>query len=421
MKFNLFTTLFLLSVANVCLAQTVNVTYLNPQNTSSQYNFMRLGSSSDYFGGIMHNISSAAYGDGDDVSIFTYGDRDLTFGTGTGNVIIFPSSGGDVGIGTTTPTAKLDVNGIFRAQDKILVNKAGSYRIALNGENDSYVIGRNAASETKFDIRTNGNTYFNGGNVGIGIITPTALFEVNDNINNDWLSKMYNGGGAGLGLLVQSGYGGSHSNNDGIILQLEDGNGNSRMKVQSNGKVGIGTVSPTALLEVNDNINGNWLSKMYNGGGDGLGLLVQSGYGGAQSNNTGTILQLEDGNGNLRMKVQSNGKVGIGTNDIPDGYQLAIAGPVIAEEIDVQLEGQWPDFVFEKEYKLPTLKEVERHILRKGHLQNIPSQEEIKEEGINLGEMDAKLLQKIEELMLYTIQQQKEIEDLKKEIQDLKG
>ncbi|GAB5473192.1 MAG: hypothetical protein Mars2KO_12910 [Maribacter sp.] len=348
MKINLLSTCLLLFVANISLAQTVDAKYLNPKHTSAEYKFVRLGSSADYFAGIMHNISSASYGDGDDVSIFTYGNRDLTFGTGTGNVIIFPSSGGDVGIGTTTPGAKLDVNGIMRAQDKILVNKAGTYRIALNGENDSFIRGRNSSSETKFDIHTNGNTYFNGGNVGIGTASPSALFEVNDNINNDWLSKMYNGGGEGQGLLVQSGYGGSNSNN------------------------------------------------------------------------VGTILQLEDGNGNLRMKVQSNGKVGIGTNDIPNGYKLAIAGSAIAEEIDVQLQGQWPDFVFKEAYELPSLKEVETHIRRKGHLQNIPSEEEVKEKGINLGEMDAKLLQKIEELMLYTIQQQKEIESLKAELRELK-
>ena len=87
----------------------------------------------------------------------------------------------------------------------------------------------------------------------------------------------------------------------------------------------------------------------------------------------------------------------------------------------------WSDFVFFKDYKLPTLKEVENHIKEKGHLKDIPSAKEVEKNGFFLGEMDAKLLQKIEELTLYTIQQQKEIKKEKvqnkkqqKEIEELK-
>ncbi|WP_369014656.1 hypothetical protein [Flavobacterium anhuiense] len=75
----------------------------------------------------------------------------------------------------------------------------------------------------------------------------------------------------------------------------------------------------------------------------------------------------------------------------------------------------WSDFVFKEEYKLPTIAEVERHIKEKGHLENIPSEEEVLKNGINLGEMNAKLLQKIEELTLYAIKQNQEIENLKKQ------
>jgi len=74
----------------------------------------------------------------------------------------------------------------------------------------------------------------------------------------------------------------------------------------------------------------------------------------------------------------------------------------------------WADFVFEDDYKLPTLLAVEQHIIEKGHLQDIPSAKEVHKNGISLGQMDAKLLQKIEELTLYTIQQEKEIQSLKR-------
>src|SRR5690606_992386 len=103
--------------------------------------------------------------------------------------------------------------------------------------------------------------------------------------------------------------------------------------------------------------------------------------------------------------------MGIGTSYI-DGYQLAVGGNIIAEGVTVKLQTNWPDFVFKKEYNLPSLKEVEEHILRKGHLLNIPSAEEVEKKGINIGKMDAKLLQKIEELTLYTIAQEKKIQNL---------
>ncbi|WP_340074223.1 hypothetical protein [Leptobacterium sp. I13] len=104
-----------------------------------------------------------------------------------------------------------------------------------------------------------------------------------------------------------------------------------------------------------------------------------------------------------------SGNVGIGTTT-PDA-KLAVNGNIHTKEVKVDLIG-WPDFVFEDSYTLPTLQEVETHIKEKGHLQDIPSAEEVAKNGIFLGEMDAKLLQKIEELTLYTIQQEKRIEQL---------
>ncbi|SFW76980.1 hypothetical protein SAMN02927921_04181 [Sinomicrobium oceani] len=113
----------------------------------------------------------------------------------------------------------------------------------------------------------------------------------------------------------------------------------------------------------------------------------------------------ESGNGTLFYE----GNVGIGTMS-PDS-PLAVNGVIHSKEVRVDLEG-WSDFVFEEDYDLPTLEEVEAHIKEKGHLKDIPGAREVKENGVLLGEMDAKLLQKIEELTLYTIQQQKLIETL---------
>ena len=114
-----------------------------------------------------------------------------------------------------------------------------------------------------------------------------------------------------------------------------------------------------------------------------------------------------------RVLLEIDGKVGIGTDDTK-GYKLAVAGNVIAESIKVQLSTAWPDYVFAKSYKLPALAEIEKFINENGHLPGIPIASEVKASGIDLGEMNAKLLQKIEELTLHLIRQQKEIDELKK-------
>ena len=108
----------------------------------------------------------------------------------------------------------------------------------------------------------------------------------------------------------------------------------------------------------------------------------------------------------------TSGNVGIGT-DNPQN-KLDVNGTIRAKEILV--ESNWADFVFKQNYKLPTLREVEEYIKEKGTLPNVPSEEEVKANGISVGENNALLLQKIEELTLYVIQQQKEIEELKQQI-----
>lgn len=117
--------------------------------------------------------------------------------------------------------------------------------------------------------------------------------------------------------------------------------------------------------------------------------------------------------------VNTSGYVTLGNIDNP-GVRLSINGNIMSKSLDVngtirskevKIEATgWPDFVFDKGYKLPSLKEVESHINEKGTLPNIPSEKDVKENGIDVGEMQAKLLQKIEELTLYVIDLKKENE-----------
>lgn len=108
----------------------------------------------------------------------------------------------------------------------------------------------------------------------------------------------------------------------------------------------------------------------------------------------------------------ANGNVGIGISNPIN--KLDVNGVIHAKEVKVDLQN-WPDYVFEKEYKLNSLEEIERHISEKGHLPNIPSAEEVIKNGINLGDINVKLLEKIEELTLYSIEQNKQIKKLQEE------
>ncbi len=125
--------------------------------------------------------------------------------------------------------------------------------------------------------------------------------------------------------------------------------------------------------------------------------------------------------------TEKNGKIGIGTN-APDEL-LTVKGKIHTQEVLVDLDGAVaPDYVFENyfngfseampEYRLITLEELETFLKENNHLPNVPSAETMQAEGISLKEMNLILLQKIEELTLYTLQQQKEIDMLKEKISE---
>lgn len=118
-------------------------------------------------------------------------------------------------------------------------------------------------------------------------------------------------------------------------------------------------------------------------------------------------------------------QVGIGTSDVA-GYALAVKGHIVAEEVTINLYQDnpngsgWPDYVFTEEYELMPLNELETEIETLGHLPGVPSAEEVEENGHKVGQMDAILLEKVEELTLHLIEMNKAIEALQQSEKELR-
>lgn len=127
-----------------------------------------------------------------------------------------------------------------------------------------------------------------------------------------------------------------------------------------------------------------------------------------------------------RVRLYKDGKIAMGSNGntpvvVPDGYLLGIKGKLITEEIMVQLYGTWPDYVFGSQYKLMDLSEVEKYVVKNKSLPGIPNEQEVKEKGgIELGQLNKLLLEKLEENTLYLINLSKQNEALRKEVEILK-
>lgn len=120
-----------------------------------------------------------------------------------------------------------------------------------------------------------------------------------------------------------------------------------------------------------------------------------------------------------KVLFNNAGGVGIGVSTIPSGVQFAVNGKINCKEVEVTLTG-WSDNVFKSDYNLMPLQEVENFIAANNHLPGVPAEKEVLKKGVNLGDMDAVLLKKIEELTLYMIELKKENEQLRKKIEEIK-
>jgi hypothetical protein len=303
-------------------------------------------------------VGTQSAGTGYILSIVAGADSNGT--TTVGSSALYVKYDGKIGMGTTTPGYKLDVAGIVNAT-----------QFYLNGQPFS---GGSSQWTT-----SGSNIYYNTGNTAIGTTNQlTKRLIVSGNENNGVI-----GAGSASALEIRNEY--TSTFNALSELQFSVGAGNNV----------IGTISGQYT---------NWNSTN-NAGGD---LLFST------KNSTSNSAPQE------RMRIRYDGTVGIGISNPDPNYKLSVNGKVKAQELYLTTT-VWPDKVFEKNYVLMPLKELEKSIQKEKHLPNIPSEKEVIKNGVGVVEIQAKLLQKIEELTLYVIEQNKKIETLENQNQKIEA
>ncbi len=374
---------------------------------------------------------------------------------------------GNVGIGTTTPTAKLQVNGVVYSTGFKLnansplywddpntsINRLGDVltlkeytgQINLTG-----VAGLNVA----FTHPSNGNASFSFPSNNVFALRQGSSYILQTsraNQNECWIKigatapQYYDG--PGTRLYLNGGKGGHLLSLNGGDVFIDGGEKGSAAAADGNvligtqfGKVGIGTTAPSSQLHTtgtvrfagltNDNAKDRVVVSDANGNlayrdAATLGGSSNSGwaFGGnavPASSALGTTSNYDlpvITNNIERMRIGANGNVGIGTTAISN-FKLSVEGNIRARKVRVDPD-TWADYVFESNYKLRSLREVELYIQQEKHLPDVPSAAEVKKEGLDVGGNQVVLLKKIEELTLYVIQQQKQLEAQQQKIEML--
>ncbi len=278
------------------------------------------------------------------------------------------------------------------------------------------------------------NTFPSSGNVGIGTTSPILKFQVdiagitsnysgvsgsdinlflkNTNSTNENMNIISFGDAGNYGV-AHIGSINNHSNHSGKLFFATKPSGGpltQRMIITESGYVGIGTINPTlGRLQINQSIDNS---------DNGVSVLNSTGVRAVRLWTDANNSYLYSGvTGQASLILNNTGNVGIGTTTPQN--KLDVNGTVHAREVKVDLNN-WPDYVFEKSYKLTPLTELKSYLQTYKHLPEIPSASEVEQHGLKLGEMNALLVKKVEELTLYLIQQQEEINALKEEMKSLR-
>jgi len=272
-------------------------------------------------------------------------------------------------------------------------------------------------------VQSGDNMILGNGNVGIGVTNPLHKLSI---------------GGPILITVPGNSPNGAISMSNGAFLSLEAFNSDNSVKFPVllspyGGRVGVGTINPVSVFQVGDgpgqlNI-GNAYGQSLNYGTSYLGFNAAKGTNGWNvntdgANNGGGIMYNTIFGDFYLASIESTGATNkvLSDADVKSRIKLHISsnGTLYSKTIVVRTEG-WPDYVFNKDYSLLSLKDTKAFIDKHHHLPDAPSAEEVAKEGINLGEMNKLLLKKVEELTLYLIEKDKKEKELEERVRRLEG
>ena len=372
-------------------------------------------------------------------------------------LIAIPSNAQNVGIGTTTPLDKLTVQSVPNSYG--ITHTDGTIKLStfLGGSTGGGWIGTQSNHPLSFFTNNSSSQMIllQNGKFGIGTITPGFKLDIKSNLvesNNN--TNLLNLSGRNPVVLLSDenniGYGyiksWTNAPNPGYSTGLELGavpgqsiyfstNYSPTMVIDNFNKVGIGTSTPASKLEVKGGPDFGNTEHSFRLAGNNVFMDFTDnsgvGYGFFRNRNNNTtggfdvgleigVLPPAGGNPDRsimfstyygpRMVIKPNGFVGI--NTMNPTMALSVNGNIRSKEVVV--ETGWADYVFSEEYRLLPLEEVKQFIDQYKHLPNIPSAKEIEKNGLYVGDIQKRMMEKIEELTLYVIELKKEIETLKK-------
>ncbi|MBQ4804514.1 hypothetical protein J8L88_16760 [Aquimarina sp. MMG015] len=329
------------------------------------------------------------------------------------------------------------------------------------------LIGISLGANSQHNYDNQNMIYSNIGKVGIGTNTPSEKLQIYDNVNgavylgvynNNTSSNSISGIRLGMGTSYDIGTNLYHKRSDNtfyfenlgapnskfaFLTRKADGTYGISLKINENGNIGVGISNPNQKLEIfnpnpfnsnmeaesqdhislssNDPGNGNYFGGITWKTGDRRRASIVATREHSDSDYVGLAFFTKgtDGPGPIyeSMRITRYGNVGIGTTN-PD-MKLTVKGNIHAEEVKIDLNIPAPDYVFKESYNLRSIEEVENFIKKNSHLPEIPSAKEFEQNGVMQAEMDMNLLKKIEELTLYTIDQEKKIKKLERKNEEL--
>jgi hypothetical protein len=364
--------------------------------------------------------------------------------------------GGNVGIGAVTPDERLTFTGNAK-----LVGSAGliKFETAVGGTGSptvstkyapglqflregtttnlakiEYVDTTNFANFIRLRMGStieNGITLNSSNHTGIGTNDPLGRLHIKGDTDIDEIAIHAGNGLAGQTAAIQfyntplvfgGTVGGPGTKKGFLMLDDEDlkigtnsGNtagkfvvrtaGGDRLHLDAAGNMGLGIADPLAKIHIAAGSDAGLTSHGYLmlGPVTGSNLIFDNNEIIARTNGqTGSLILQNDG-----------GSVRIGNVAVPGGYKFAINGKMVCEEVKVKLASSgWPDYVFADNYQLKPLQEIEKFIIQNKHLPNIPSAAEVEKNGIEVGDMQKRMMEKIEELTLYVISLEKKVNQL---------